>query len=526
MRKWGIALAVVVVAGIAITLGVFARVSRQVEPRMREEVERWLSDRLNSDVTLDALDVQLRPILRVEGRNLVLRLKNRPDLPPFITITRISGSGGFTTLRAKRLSEVRLEGLQITVPPGRKADLADLRRAGAPPAPASAAAESGPVPAPPFTIERLVASSARVLVMPRDPGRDALEWDIRDLVMEPFSLDAAMPFRATLDTPLPKDRAGVKGTVGPFPRSEFNLLPIVAEYLFAGDVGSLPGLDGKIEAHGSILGTLERLATAGTVSSPAIGLRGKDTGRLAMQTEFEAVLDGTNGDLFLTKATTTLANSTFQTSGKVLREKGKRGRHVTLTVKTPARADLADVLSLLVDGAHPPMNGRLTLDGTLDLPPGDAELLQRLSVEGTFGLTRVRFADPAVQAKIDELSRRGQGKPSDATIVQVPSEMRGRVRLRRQQLALASVVFAAPGTTIDGSGWYGLASETLQFRGVARLDATVSRTMTGAKRFLLRPIDPLFKKQGAGTRLVVDVTGTRAAPVVDLDVGASLKGKK
>ncbi len=245
-----------------------------------------------------------------------------------------------------------------------------------------------------------------------------------------------------------------------------------------------------------------------------------------MTTEFEAVLDGTNGDLFLTTVATTLAGSTFNTSGRVLRVKGKRGRHVTLAVKTPARADLADVLRLLVDGAHPPMNGRLTLDSTLDLPPGDAELLQRLSVEGTFGLTRVRFANPEVQAKVDELSRRGQGKPSDLTIAQVPSDMRGRVRLRRQQLALSSVVFATPGTTIEASGSYGLVSERLQFRGVAKLDATVSRTLTGAKRFLLRPIDPLFRKQGAGSRLVVDVKGTRAVPVVDLDVGASLKGKK
>ena len=64
----------------------------------------------------------------------------------------------------------------------------------------------------------------------------------------------------------------------------------------------------------------------------------------------EAVLDGTNGDLFLTKVVTTLAESVFETSGKVLRVPGKRGRHITLTVKTPARADIGDVMRLLVDG--------------------------------------------------------------------------------------------------------------------------------------------------------------------------------
>ena len=139
---------------------------------------------------------------------------------------------------------------------------------------------------------------------------------------------------------------------------------------------------------------------------------------------------------------------------------------------------------------------------------------------------RARFANADVQGKVDELSRRGQGKPSDETIARVPYDMRGEVRLRRQQLTLSSVVFTAPGASIDAAGTYGLASEALEFRGVATLDAAMSRTLTGARRLLLRPIDPLFRKGGAGTRLVVDVRGTKTAPVVDLDVGASLRGRK
>lgn len=524
MMKRGLVIGVIVTVCLAAAFTIGTRLSREAEPRVREELERWLSDRLNSDVAIGALDVQFRPVLKVEGRDLVLRLKNRPDLPPFITISRLSGHGGFTKLSARRLDEVRIEGVEIIVPPGRKADLKDLREAGrTDPAPAPAAAA---VPPPPFVIERLVTSAARVTVMPRDPGRDALAWDIRDVVMEPFTFDAATPFSATIDTPLPKDRAGVKGTLGPWPRGDFASLPFAAEYLFAGDVGALPGLEGKLEASGAILGTLDSLATNGTVSSPGIGLRGKDTGRLAMRSEFEAVLDGTNGDLFLTKVVTTLAESVFETSGKVLRVPGQRGRHITLAVKTPTRADIGDVMRLLVDGGHPPLLGRFTLNGTLDLPPGDTDLLQRLSVEGRFGLSRARFTNAESQAKVDELSRRGQGKPGETSIAKVPVDMRGTVRLRRHQLSLPAVVFSTEGATIDASGSYGLTSEQLRFRGIAKLDATLSRTLTGVRRYLLRPIDPLLKKQGAGTRLVIDVRGTRAAPVVDLDVGASLKGKK
>ena len=66
-----------------------------------------------------------------------------------------------------------------------------------------------------------------------------------------------------------------------------------------------------------------------------------------------------------------------------------------------------------------------------------------------------------------------------------------------------------PGVRIDAAGGYGLASEQLNFRGVARLDAGMSRTLTGARRVLLWPFDPLLRKDGAGTRLVVDIGGTQ-----------------
>ena len=532
MKTWGLGLGIGALLGGVAAFAIGVWVSRDAEPRMREEVERWLSLRLNSDVQLDTLDVQLRPVLRVEGTNLVLRLKGRPDLPPFISIKRISGTGGFTKMRAKRLNEVRLEGVEIVVPPGRTADLEALRQAGQQAAAIAVAVPPGAegaidtIPEPPLVIERLVASSARLVVMARDADHDSQEWDIRDLVMEPFSLDAAAPFSASIDTPLPRDRAKVQGTLGPFPRGDFDQLPIVAEYTFAGDAGSVPGIDGQLEATGAILGTLERLATSGTVTSSAIGLRGTSGGQVPMTSAFEAVLDGTNGDLVLTKVVTTLGESAFETSGRVLRVKGTGGRHISLAVKTPARADVADVLRLLVDGAHPPLSGRLSLDGTLELPPGPADVIARIAVAGAFRLTRARFANADVQGKVDELSRRGQGKPSDETIARVPYDMRGEVRLRRQQLTLSSVVFTAPGASIDAAGTYGLASEALEFRGVATLDAAMSRTLTGARRLLLRPIDPLFRKGGAGTRLVVDVRGTKTAPVVDLDVGASLRGRK
>ncbi len=57
------------------------------------------------------------------------------------------------------------------------------------------------------------------------------------------------------------------------------------------------------------------------------------------------------------------------------------------------------------------------------------------------------------------------------------------------------------------------------------LTATVSQTQTGYKSWLLKPFDPLFRKNGAGTRLVITVAGTQDQPKVGLDFGKTIKGQ-
>jgi hypothetical protein len=329
-----------------------------------------------------------------------------------------------------------------------------------------------------------------------------------------------------VDTPLPGDRAQATGTVGPWPRRDFDLLPITAKYTFEGDAGSVPGVQGAIRASGDVLGTLERLATHGVASSPALRLTSADGGALPMTATYEAVFDGTSGDLFLTRLTTTLGQSAFETSGTVLRVRGVRGRHITLAVKTPDQAEVADPLRLLVDGARPPLGGRLVLDASLDLPPGPEDVLDRLTASGAFRLERARFTSASVQGKVDELSRRGQGRPDDTTIAAVPAQMRGQVDIRGRRMTLRAIRFAVPGASLEASGSYRLDTERLNFRGVARLDARASRTQRGARRLLLLPVDPLLRRDGAGTRLVLDIRGTKTEPKLDLDIGASLRGRQ
>ncbi|MGE0813979.1 MAG: hypothetical protein AB7O28_10850 [Vicinamibacterales bacterium] len=486
-----------------------------LDDRLHAELEAWLSDRLSSDVRVADVAISFFPHVRVQAHGLTLRIPNRPDLPPFVTIGTWSGSAELGRLGIRHFEDVRLSDVTVTVPPRRLADF----RAGRPPAPHGRPHRRPPA----FQVDRLTADRVVVVVMPRDSGKAPHVWDVRDLRMDPFSFDLASPFSATVDTPLPDDRAVVTGTAGPWPRDDFHDLPLSGEYVLRGRLDGVRGLRGDLTVRGRALGTLDRLATAGTATSRASGFASSESGALPLTVDYEALVDATNSDVRLTRVDAHAGRALITASGHVERARGARARHVRLHVTSPPASEAADVLRLLVDGTRPPARGRLALDVSVDLAPVEADVLDRLRIAGTFDLRRARFLNARVQGVLDEMSARGRGRP-DAVETAVPADLRGRLALDGRTLRLSEVRLAVPGAAIDGAGVYSLGAQTLDFRGVTRLDARLSETQRGWRRWALKPFNFLLARRGAGTRVVIDVTGTRAAPVVDMDLGASLRG--
>ena len=52
----------------------------------------------------------------------------------------------------------------------------------------------------------------------------------------------------------------------------------------------------------------------------------------------------------------------------------------------------------------------------------------------------------------------------------------------------------------------------LDFHGHLKLTAKVSQTMTGLKRWRLKPVDPILSKEGAGTYIAIKVQGSAKDP--------------
>src|SRR5262245_21574486 len=89
--------------------------------RIEERVVAALIDQFDSQGTVGSADISVFPRLTASGTDLRFRYQARTDVPPLITIESLAASAPIAGLVGQRLhlSTVRLEGMQIYMPPDR-----------------------------------------------------------------------------------------------------------------------------------------------------------------------------------------------------------------------------------------------------------------------------------------------------------------------------------------------------------------------------------------------------------------------
>ena len=172
------------------------------------------------------------------------------------------------------------------------------------------------------------------------------------------------------------------------------------------------------------------------------------------------------------------------------------------------------------------MEGQIFLKTKIDIPPLTGKVREKLELDGQFRILEAKFLRSTIQDKLDSLSRRGQGQPESQEIDQVVSMMHGAFKLTNEVITFSWLSFQVPGANVNLAGDYDLDRDVLDFHGALRLRATVSQTMTGWKRWALKPADPFFAKQGAGTFLRIKVEGSSKEPKFGLDRGPNEAEKK
>lgn len=514
-RRLLLALAVIaVVIAVALTVAV-----AQVGPRLRSEIIRALESRMDVIVTLDEFEAHLWPRPGASGRGLTLRHRDRPDLPPLVSIREFSGDASWTGIFRARMNRVSLDGLEVTIPPRRREDMPSLN----PDTEPSAAAESESSPST-FAIATLTSTNARLSILPRNPDKDPRVFDIFTLEILDLTLVRPSRFTASLTNPIPEGTIETTGSFGPWNGDEPAQTPVDGEFQFDADLGTIKGIAGALHATGEYDGTIDHIAVSGKTETPDFRIPKLKASALPLITTFSAVVDGTNGDVTLDPVDARLASSHFVARGSVVGTKGIKGKRITLDV-TSDDARMEDILSLTVRTKPPAMTGHVALTTSFDLPQGEPDVIDRLRLKGSVKIAEAQFSSDSVQGKVDQLSRRAQGRPEDVSIADVSSTIQTQFTMADGTIRLENLNYSVEGAVVRIDGRYSLDPGALDLAGTVRLDASLSQTQTGFRHFVLKPFDALFRKDGAGTKLAFRITGTVDEPKIGLDLGRTMKGK-
>jgi hypothetical protein len=189
-------------------------------------------------------------------------------------------------------------------------------------------------------------------------------------------------------------------------------------------------------------------------------------------------VDGTNGNTLLHPLIGQFLHTTLVCIGGVVKAAEGEGREIVLDLTTD-HARLEDLLQLAVKADQPVMTGQVKLSTQFDLPPGKGDILDRLRLDGTFGVGSAEFANATIRQKREGRSRRGQGRPEDEDVGSAVSDLKGSFRLRDGQTRFHNLTVGVTGATVEFAGAYGLGDEKLDFHDTLRLQVKLSQAGNG-----------------------------------------------
>jgi AsmA-like C-terminal region len=530
VRVWkGIGLAL---ATLVVLAAVAAAYLRRFSPIDRNWVVKALSEHYVCDVELNSFSSSLFPAVAVSGEGLVLRRRDQPGSPPMAVVQRFSVTANWLGLlrHPRHLEQIRLEGFSLNIPPRRSS-------------PATAPAQSGStrkrwLPArilndllarrsgaakrksklPPFVFDNVVADGTTLSVFSSKPDRPPTVFDIQRLRLRSAGVGPPMRFEAVLTNPRPAGQIHSIGTFGPWNADDPSLTPVKGQYTFQhADLSTIRGLRGMLASEGTYDGLLSHISVHGTTDTPDFALA-ISSNPVHLQTRFDALVDGVNGNTLLQPVTARLLSSTIVARGGVTKAMGERGRTIQLQV-TASPARLEDLLRLAMKSSTPSMTGNVRIQGQLDLPPGEEDISRRMNLDCDFHIDSARFTDPQTETKIRTISRIGLGKYGPDASESAPLSLTGHILMANGVAKFSRLDFSVPGASLQLHGSFGLDSQALDFQGTANLQATVSQMTTGVKSVLLRALDPLLARNGFGISVPIHITGTRNSPSIELEIG-------
>jgi hypothetical protein len=373
-------------------------------------------------------------------------------------------------------------------------------------------------------VDKIVCTDSRLVIETSKPGKLPLIFNIANITLTDVGSKKPLAYDATLTNPRPVGNVRATGHFGPWQADEPRDTAIDGTYWFThADLSTFKGIAGTLSSTGQFNGTLGQIAVQGKTDTPDFRVDFSDH-PVALHTEFRAVVDGITGDTTLQQVDATFLHSVLHASGSVYRvgdpTTGVTGHDTELSVRMD-QGRIEDMLTLAVKTTPPILRGAMTMQNKLSLPPGKESVAKKIRLAGSFTIRGATFGNPHIQETVDKMSMRAQGHPRDANDARaqtVESSFTGDFTQAKAVLHLSNLQYTMPGAQVNLEGQYSLDGQQFEFHGLVRTQATASQMTTGWKSMLLKAVDPLLKKDGAGLEVPITVSGTKSAPKFGVDV--------
>ena len=421
-----------------------------------------------------------------------------PQNKPLIAIEKLTIRGNYLGLLQTRVSRITAEGMLVSIP-------------------AFGTGEPFHTTPSKVTVDELVANGAAVEFAFHDPDKAPLRFDIREATLRNVRPGGSLSYRMKVHNPEPPGEVTVEGKFGPWSRGSAAQTPISGEYKFEdADLSVYKGIAGKLSSTGKFQGDLGHIDIAGTTDTPDFEVK-SGSHPVRLTTEFSAYVDATHGDTFLKQVTADFWKTHIQAEGSIAKSPGGKGKTGLIDLKS-SDARIEDILRLFVKAPRAPMSGRVTLQGRVEIPPGKEEFLKKVKLRGSFGIGSGTFSKTSTQEGVNKLSAGARGEKDPADPETVLTDLTGQVNLSAGTSTFSDLSFSVPGAAARMHGTYNLLNHKIDLHGQMQVDSKISNTESGTKAFLLKVMEPFFKKKKKGEIVPIRISGTYEHPSFGLDL--------
>lgn len=508
-RLWLLAaLVAVVVVGTAVTL-VITHWSFSEKALVKD-----LQQVSSSPVEIKSFRTRYFPSPGCVAENVTFRGSD-PSSPPLLEIRSVTIRSTFAGLLARRVAEIRADGLRLRVP-----------RSGLKPKTGLGS----------VTIGRIVINDGIVEFEPHRKDAEPVRFNIYHSAFIPHEGFDRLDFSARLKIPEPPAEVAVNGSVGPWKKGQPGQTPLEGTYtLERGMLGAFRGVAGTLSSQGKFSGVLERIKVHGGTDMRDFQL--KDPGHpVTFGTSFSAEVDGKNGNTFLDAVQAQLRRTSLNVQGSVApspesqKESGRKltsdrtsstgARGKTANLAIDGKGRIEDLLWLFTEAKPPRMLGALTLKAKVSVPPGPVEFIRKISLRGNFEISSASFTNPSTQHALEDLSAGVKANHEVSDTAQVVADLKGYVTLQNGIARFSNLSMTIPGASAEFAGIYSFVTEKIDLRGTLRTEKPLSQATTGVKSALLKIIGHFFKRKRDFV-VPVRIGGTYRNPTFRFAMGAN-----